>query len=74
MLVAPRLQLRAVEPAHREAFALPAVCATTLAQRNPSNSVLRKLGMRFSGESQHPAPGGTWRWTRSRADHHRVRG
>lgn len=51
-----------------------AVCATTLAQRNASNSVLRKLGMRFAGESPHPALGGLWRWTLSRADHLRALG
>lgn len=54
--------------------AVTAVCATTLAQRNASNSVLRKVGMRFSGESPHPALGGLWRWTLGRADHLRARG
>ena len=50
------------------------VAATTLAQRNASNSVLRKLGMRFAGELPHPALGGLWRWTLSRADYLRARG
>lgn len=54
--------------------AVTVVAATTLAQRNASNSVLRKLGMRFAGESPHPALGGLWRWTLSRADHHPSHG
>jgi RimJ/RimL family protein N-acetyltransferase len=39
-----------------------AVAADTLAERNASNAVLRKLGMRFAGEHSHGQTGKVWRW------------
>jgi [ribosomal protein S5]-alanine N-acetyltransferase len=36
--------------------------AHTLAERNPSTSVLRSVGMRFVDEVQDPDDGPVWRW------------
>jgi RimJ/RimL family protein N-acetyltransferase len=48
------------------------VVAHTLAETNASNSVLRKAGMTFVGEADHPEVGKTWRWQISRDDYHRT--
>jgi ribosomal-protein-alanine N-acetyltransferase len=53
--------------AHEE---VRAVVAHTLAETSASNSVLRKVGMRFVGEGDHPEVGKTWRWRISRDEHH----
>jgi ribosomal-protein-alanine N-acetyltransferase len=47
-----------------------AVAAHTLAETNASNSVLRKVGMTFVAEADHPEVGKTWRWRISRAEYH----
>jgi RimJ/RimL family protein N-acetyltransferase len=46
-----------------------AVAAHTLAETNASNSVLRKVGMTFVAEADHPEVGKTWRWRISRAEY-----
>lgn len=38
------------------------VIAHTLAQENPSNALLRRLGFRFAGEVSDPEEGTVWRW------------
>jgi [ribosomal protein S5]-alanine N-acetyltransferase len=38
------------------------VIALTLAEKNPSTSVLKKVGMRFAGEYNDPEDGLVWRW------------
>lgn len=50
-----------VDQALREPSVL-AVIAHTLAEDNPSNGVLRKLGFGFDGEVADPNVGATWRW------------
>jgi [ribosomal protein S5]-alanine N-acetyltransferase len=53
------------------AFARPgvdAVIAHTLANENPSNAVLKKLGMRFMGEFANDEVGAIWRWRKSALD------
>ena|SRR3712207_6102098 len=52
--------------AHEE---VRAVVAHTLAETNASNSVLRKVGMTFVGEVDHPEVGKTWRWRISRDEY-----
>ncbi len=46
-----------------------AVAAHTLAETNASNSVLRKVGMTFVAEADHPEVGKTWRWRISRDEY-----
>jgi RimJ/RimL family protein N-acetyltransferase len=53
--------------AHEE---VRAVVAHTLAETNASNSVLRKVGMKFVGETDHPEVGKTWRWRIGRDEYH----
>jgi RimJ/RimL family protein N-acetyltransferase len=53
--------------AHEE---VRAVVAHTLAETNASNSVLRKAGMTFAAEADHPEVGKTWRWQMSRDEYH----
>jgi RimJ/RimL family protein N-acetyltransferase len=53
--------------AHEE---VRSVVAHTLAEANASNSVLRKAGMTFVGEADHPEVGKTWRWRIGRDDYH----
>ncbi len=53
--------------AHEE---VRAVIAHTLAETNASNSVLRKVGMTFVAETDHPEVGKTWRWRISRNQYH----
>jgi [ribosomal protein S5]-alanine N-acetyltransferase len=52
--------------AHEE---VQAVIAHTLAERNASNSVLQKVGMRFIAEVGDPEEGKIWRWQISREDY-----
>jgi RimJ/RimL family protein N-acetyltransferase len=49
-----------------------AVVAHTLAETNASNSVLRKVGLTFVAEADHPEVGKTWRWRISRDEYHRT--
>jgi len=53
--------------------AVRAVVAHTVAETNASNSVLRKVGMAFVAEVDHPEVGKTWRWRISKDDY-RLRG
>ena len=53
--------------AHEE---VRAVVAHTLAETNASNSVLRKVGMTFVGQAEHPEVGKIWRWRISRDEYH----
>jgi RimJ/RimL family protein N-acetyltransferase len=55
--------------AHEE---VRAVIAHTLAGMNASNSVLRKVGMTFVAEVDHPEVGKTWRWRIRRDEYHRT--
>lgn len=48
---------------------LQAVIAHTLAGANASNSVLRKVGMKFVAEADDPEVGKTWRWRISRDEY-----
>lgn len=45
-----------------------AVIAHTLAERNASNSVLQKVGMKFVTEVDDPEDGKIWRWQISREE------
>lgn len=45
------------------------VVAHTLAETNASNGVLRKAGMTFVAETDHPEVGKTWRWRLSRDEY-----
>ena len=47
-----------------------AVIAHTLAQRNASNRVLQKVGMKFTAELDDPEEGKIWRWQINRDEHH----
>jgi [ribosomal protein S5]-alanine N-acetyltransferase len=47
-----------------------AVIAHTLAEKNASNSVLRKVGMKFVEEMANPEVGKVWRWQINRNDYH----
>jgi len=47
-----------------------AVIAHTLAEINASNSVLQKVGMKFSAEVDDPEEGKIWRWQISRDECH----
>ncbi len=47
-----------------------AVIAHTLAQRNASNRVLQKVGMKFIAEVDDPEEGKIWRWQISRDEYH----
>jgi RimJ/RimL family protein N-acetyltransferase len=66
----------ATEAAHRMidyAFAheeVQAVIAHTLAERNASNRVLQKVGMKFIAEVDDPEEGKIWRWQISRDKYH----
>lgn len=44
------------------------VIAHTLPETNPSTRVLRKAGMKFTGEIQDPDDGPVWRWSLKRED------
>jgi RimJ/RimL family protein N-acetyltransferase len=59
----------AVEAMLAVAFSQPeilAVTAHTLATENPSNGVLKKVGMRFVGEFPNDDVGTVWRWRKAR--------
>ncbi len=47
-----------------------AIIAHTLAQRNASNRVLQKVGMKFIAEVDDPEKGKIWRWQISRDEYH----
>ena len=47
-----------------------AVIAHTLAQRNASNRVLQKVGMKFIAEVNDPEEGKIWRWQIRRDEYH----
>ncbi|MEG4490035.1 GNAT family N-acetyltransferase [Microcoleus sp. D3_18_C4] len=47
-----------------------AVIAHTLAEKNASNSVLQKVGMKFIAEVDDPEEGKIWRWQISRDEYH----
>jgi RimJ/RimL family protein N-acetyltransferase len=53
--------------AHEE---VKAVIAHTLAEKNASNSVLQKVGMKFIAEVDDPEEGKIWRWQISRDEYH----
>ncbi|MCA9250132.1 MAG: GNAT family N-acetyltransferase [Phycisphaerales bacterium] len=40
------------------------ITAFTLAEKNASNSILKKLGFDFAGVVEHPEDGTIWEWTR----------
>jgi [ribosomal protein S5]-alanine N-acetyltransferase len=48
---------------------MPAVVITaqTLPVENASNAILKKLGFRLAGETDHPVDGRVWEWTLSPA-------
>lgn len=52
--------------AHQE---VQAVIAHTLAEKNASNSVLQKVGMKFAAEVADPEVGKIWRWQISRNEY-----
>ena len=53
--------------AHEE---VRSVMAHTLAEKNASNSVLQKVGMKFITEVDDPEEGKIWRWQISRDEYH----
>ena len=53
--------------AHEE---VKAVIAHTLAEKNASNRVLQKVGMKFIAEVDDPEEGKIWRWQISRDEYH----